>query len=382
MKTEYRIYLALAILGILGIAWYMTEKNEEERFAERTQATPDTELPTLALPEADVGAITKIEIDTPPKDGAAEGDKGKVTLVKDGEHWKLTSPVEAAANDKNVEQLLENLKALKVKEVIAKDDATHEQYELTDGKAIHVVAYKGDAKAVDLYFGKSGTRGQMVRVAGTPGVFTADGYSSFLYTREVKNWRETKVASFNAENVVSATIENEHGKLSFSKNDGKWTGSFTGRTEGGALKAKADKDWKDFDPKKVDEMIRAYKDLKAVDFADAKAETGLDEPIENGGVVTFTLKDKGGDVTIKVGKVQKGQNRFAVKEGDPVEVVLSSWSADWATADKAKFEAKPEGAGGGGGEGEDDPHGLPPGLDLGSLTPPDMAPPDVGGGDE
>lgn len=358
MKTEYRIYLALAILGVLGVVYYMTQKGEAEQRAERGQATAVADLPTIALPEADVAAITKVEI--------KNADKGEVTLVKDGENWKLVKPVEALANGKNVEQLVENLKALKVKEVIAKDDATYEQYDLTDGKAVHVVAYKGDAKAVELFFGKSGTRGQMVRLVDKPGVFTVEGYSSFLYTREVKNWRETKVASFAAENVVGVTVDNANGQFSFSKNDDKWTGTFTARKDG-ELKAKPEKDWAKLEPKKIDEMIRAYKDLKAIDFAEAGADTGLDDPMANGGVVTFKLKDGAGDVTIKVGKVQKGTNRFAVKEGDSVQVVLSSWSADWATAEQKKFEADAE-ADKGAGEGEGDEM---PDLDLGSLMPPD-----------
>ena len=75
------------------------------------------------------------------------------------------------------------------------------QYELTDDKGVHVVAYKGDAKATDLYFGKSGSRGQMARIAGKDGVYIAQGYSAYLYTREVKNWRETSILKFEDANA-------------------------------------------------------------------------------------------------------------------------------------------------------------------------------------
>ena len=58
-------------------------------------------------------------------------------------------------------QLLDNLKELKVKETIDRSNNSHDQYELTDDKGVHFVAYKGADKAADLYFGKSGSRGQM-----------------------------------------------------------------------------------------------------------------------------------------------------------------------------------------------------------------------------
>jgi hypothetical protein len=332
MKTEHKIYAALAILALLGLGLYMTRQQKQKHLTEHSATAATADLPQVGVAKDDVEKITKLEI--------RNADKGAVTLEKKGDSWEVTVPVQAKANATNVRSLLDNLKELKVKESIDRTAATYAQYELTDEKAVHVVAYKeGNAKAADLYFGKSGSRGQMMRVGGKDGVWVASGYSSYLYTREVKNWRETGVLKFEDANVVQASIENKNGLFSFSKNGDKWAGSYTKRDKDGKLGKKAEAKWEKFDEAKVKDMLRAYKSLTAEDFADAKAETGLDNAAENGGVVKITLKDNAGEHVIKVGKTSKGSSRYAVKEGgDGTVYVLASWSADWATAEKTKFE--------------------------------------------
>lgn len=334
MKTEQRIYIALAILALLGVGLYFSQKKQKDELAQHSATAASADLPKIGVPKDDVEKITKIEI--------KNADKSDVALEKKGDTWEVVKPVSAKANAANVRSLLDNLKELKIKESIAKGTETYEQYDLTDAKALHVVASKGGEKALDLYFGKSGSRGQMVRIGGQDGVFVAGGYSSYLYAREAKNWRETSVLKFEDANAIQVEIENKNGKLSFSKNEDKWAGTFAPRDKKGKL-GSPEKKWEKFDEAKVKDMLRAYKNLNAEDFGDEKSDTGLDNPAENGGVIRIVLKDNAGDHTIKVGKTSKGSSRFAVKEGgDGTVVVLSSWSADWAVAERKKFEKSDE----------------------------------------
>ncbi|MBC7052039.1 hypothetical protein G6O46_23810, partial [Salmonella enterica subsp. enterica serovar Enteritidis] len=73
-------------------------------------------------------------------------------------------PVVAPANQANVKQLLENMKELKAKEVIAAapSEDQKKEFQFEKDKAVHVVAQKGSDKKLDATFGKSGARGQMV----------------------------------------------------------------------------------------------------------------------------------------------------------------------------------------------------------------------------
>jgi hypothetical protein len=358
MNTEQKIYASLAVLVALGAGLWFTQKSKEKEWSAHSAVAASADLPAIAIPKDDTDKVTKVELAYETKGGDKAG-KTTVTLEKKGDAWEVVKPVSAKANAANVKSLVENLRDLKVKEVIDRTAASYAQYDLADDKAVHVVAYKGDGKATDLYFGKSGSRGQMVRVGGKDGVYVASGYSSYLYTRELKNWRETALLKFEDENVVSADVTNKNGLFSFSKNGDKWAASFTKRDKDGKLGDPAKK-WEKFEDSKVKDMLRAYKSLAAEDFAEAGADTGLDDAASNGGVVHIKLKDNGGDFTVKVGKVQKGTSRFAVKDGDPTVVVLSSWTADWATADKAKFEKSDK--------DKKDPHAggdAPPGMPMG-----------------
>jgi len=353
MKTEHKIYVAIGVLVALGGGLYATRQTKQKEMQAHSATAATADLPSIAPSKDDVEAISKIEI--------KNADKSSVTLEKKGDAWELTAPVAAKANAANVRSLLDNLKDLKVKESIDRGTGTYKQYELDDEKSVHVLAYKGDGKIFDAYFGKSGSRGQLARVGGKDGVWVTSGYSGFLYTREVKNWRETSILKFEDANAIQVSVTNANGQFSFSKNDDKWSGSYAKRDKDQKL-GKVEKEWKKFDEAKVKDMLRAFKSLTAEDFGDEKSETGLDDAETNGGVVEIKLKDNAGDLKIKVGKTSKGSSRFAQKDGgDGTVYVISSWSSDWATADRAKFEKsdeKKDDKKGDDGHGHDAPPGL------------------------
>ncbi len=316
MTNDKKIYVALGVLAVLGGTLFALSKSAREDAAKHTPA--GAQLPEIKVADADVEKIVKIQIDAP--------GKGKVTLEKQGDAWRLTAPIAYAASQANVKSLLDNLKQLKVKESIDKTAAAYAQHELDDVKATHVVAWAGADKKVDLYFGKSGSRGQMTRIGGQDGVWVSGGYSAWVYGRELKDWRDKEIAKFEDANAVSVAITNVNGSFAFAKNDDKWSGTFGGKAIAG------------FDPEKVKEMLRAYKTLAAEDFADEKtdADTGLDKPAAT---VAITLNGDGGTVKLAVGKTTgaTGTSRFARREGSPSAFVIGSWSADWATAAESKF---------------------------------------------
>jgi hypothetical protein len=289
--------------------------------------------------------------DNPLDDEGEEGGKDKGS----GDVWKVSKPLEAPANPANVKSMLDNLEKFAVAELITKGADGYAKYDLDGDKAVHVVAYKGSDKVLDLYFGKSGSRGQMARIAGVEGVYVIKGYSSYLFARELKNWRNTDIWKFEDKNVIGVEIENENGKLSFSKNDDKWSGSFTKRDKDGKLEAKPGK-WDKFDESKLKSMLSSYKTLRATDFAEKDADTGLDAPVKNGGWVRFLFKDNAPEKKLEVGKKQKNDDRFARDpSSDGTTYVLSSWTVKWVVGKPSEFE-KPEDKKG---DKKDDKKGLP-----------------------
>lgn len=337
LTTQQRIYIGLGVLAALGAGVYVTQKNEKQEQARLTSATDKANLPEIKLPADDVDKVTKFEI--------KNGDKPATVLEKRGDKWFVAQPVDYPANVQNVKSLLDNVKEIKTKELIDPAAASYAEYGLDEPKAVHVVAYKGADKAFDAYFGKSGGRGQMARKAGQDGVYAISGYSSFYYTRDVKNWRDNEIAKFDDAAVTRVDLKNEQGEYVFKKDGDSWTGTLKN--------AKIER----FDEAKVKDMLRALKALNADDFADNKsdAETGLDKPAA---LVTINLKE-GAPIKLAVGKVSSGENRYLKREGNPQTYIVSSWAAGWTVAKPDRFqkpdESKKGGAGGAGGApGKDD----------------------------
>jgi Domain of unknown function (DUF4340) len=312
MTKQNQILIGAVVLAGLGFfAWKQMETDGKIG----KKADIKAELPEVKAPE-DVDKIT-----------VTNAEKGEVTFEKKGDKWELTKPVAYMGNQQQIKSLIDNMKELKVTEVIA-SNATEDMkklYEFEPAKAVHVVASKGGEKKFDMTFGKSGSRGQMAMLGDKPVVYIATGYSSYLYTKETRQWRESEIIKFEDANAIQLAISNKAGEFSFTKGGDKWGGTFKG------------KPIERFDESKVGDAVRSIKGLMADDFADGKsaAETGMDAPE---GTMTVTLKDNAGKYTIKVGKVATGTSRYAQKEGSPTTFVISSWPSEAATAEVSKFQ--------------------------------------------
>ena len=314
MKNEAKLGIGVVILaGLAGLVYVQQKKDASVGSATSTNAV----LPSLSVSDD----FDKIEV--------TNGDKPTVELDKGAtpEDWSLAKPIAAPAKASEVKALLDNLKELKVKDVISTIGPTPEQladYQLDAAHGVHVVASKGGEKKVDLTFGKQGGRGELVQIAGNPGVYALAGYIGYQYSRDAKDWRQNEILKFDDANATAFTIENKNGLYSFTKAGDAWAGSLKGQPI------------KDFDPEKAKSAIGALKNLNADNFGDGKtpADTGLDAPEST---IVINMKDNTAKYTVHVGKVSQGTSRYAQREGNPTIYTISSWAGDWALAEPAKF---------------------------------------------
>ena len=344
ISTEKKLGIAVVILLGLGGALYLQNRSEKREEATYTLQSTKNQLPKFGVTEPQSKEIDQIAIEQPAGDA---GKGAKVVLKKENNEWKLVEPIVAKANTSNVDSLLDNLKSLTLNEVVSDSTDAYAQYGVTDTSAVHAVFSKGSDTVADLYFGQGGSRGQMVRLAGKTGVFGLKGYSSYLYTREAKQWRDMSLLKFEDTKVKSVEVSNEHGAFIFARltdkekkasdsdkdKKGDWSAKFR-KGKAGALAPIAR-----LDSSKIDDMVRAYKDLNALDFAQNKGpvDTGLDTP---SATVTFILDD-GAHKVLKLGKTAEGSNRW-VAAGDSTEAfTISSYASDWVTSDVDKYQ-KPE----------------------------------------
>ena len=329
LSTENKLYISLGVLAVLGGALFLQNKKETQEAQSYTLSGQAAALPKLELSDDDLKKVDKITISKPAGDAGAPVD---VELTKTGEDWKLTKPVAAAANQANVKSLLDNLKSLKVTELIDSSKTNYAKFELADDKALHAVFSKGNGVALDVYFGESGGRGQMTRIGGKDGVYATKGYSSYLYARDVKGWRDMSLWKFEETDVTNVTIENEHGSFAFTFDKGKATkDEFKPAKDGSAEPIK------DYDDSKPVDLLRAFKALSADNFAEASktsADVGLDKPLAT---LTITFKD-GAKREIKFGATSEGSSHWAKVSGDEQIWSISSWATEWATAEPKKFQ--------------------------------------------
>ncbi len=331
-NAETKLYAAVGVLVVLAGALYLTNKKQKEQEATYTLSGQAATLPKIAITDDDIKAIDKIVITKAPGEDA--GAATEIELVKKGEDWRVSKPVDAGAHTANVKSLLDNLKTLKVSELIESGKTSYEKFKVGDNQGLHAVFSKGSATVLDARFGENGGRGQMTRITGTDGVFAIKGYSSYLYDRETKGWRDTTIFKFEDTAVSSVTIDNEHGSFSFAKDKDTWSGKH--KATGGALKA-----IEKFDESKLKDMLRAYKSLNADSFADpgkTPADLGLEKPAAT---VVFALSD-GAKREVKVGATAEGSSRWVQATGVAELVSISSWAADWALAEPKKFQKAEE----------------------------------------
>lgn len=356
MAQDVKMYVAVGLLAALGVGYYVQQKSSKEEAAEHTVDGVKAELPDLNLSEEATAKITKIVIDKPATtEGEEEKPAEKFVLVKQGDKWMIEEPVSALANQQNVESLIKNLNKLSATEEIATGKDSYAKFDLIEGKALHSTFFEGDKVVREIWAGKSGGRGQMARVNGSDSVFSIDGYSSFLYNRNAKGWRDLSILEVDTEEVSAITIKNENGEFSFEKEgegeEASWDGKFS------APKAVGSKKIEDFDAKKVTELLNAYKKLNASGFGDGKTlvETGLEQPVA-------VLSMQQGDKTIEVsfGNTAEGTSRYAKVAGNDQIYTVSSWAADWGTADEKKFQPSEEPPPSPGGP----PGGMPPGMGM------------------
>jgi Domain of unknown function (DUF4340) len=348
-----RIAATLVLLAFAGLGFYLWASKEVPA---RSAAASGATLPDVALSASDARRVSKIQLTRPDDD-----DKSQIhtiILEKIGQDWEVTAPVKTRASASKVNALLDNLQSLALVEVLAPADGSDDAYDLTDAKALHVVAWDGKEKVSDLYFGKTNTRGQLAKTAGVNGVLVignagAQGYSGFLYTRGLRGWRETSIFQFHADDVTAVEITNAHGFFAFSREGGAWTGSFTPRDKSGRLGTPAG-EWKGFDGSKVDDLLRAFASLSADDFGaeEDRADSGVDQAERTGGVVDIKVADGKGDRILRVGSLTRSTTRWAIKDsrwaipvgGDGTLYAVSPWRGGWATDDASRFEASAGGS--------------------------------------
>jgi hypothetical protein len=172
-----RTYLAIGLLVVVGgvTAWKLTRTSPYEHKNDKA-ASP---LPPLKKDDIDELEIT-------------DAGKPPVVLKKDGAEWKVTAPVADRADQKAVEQAVDALAGLSLRDVIAEKQESWDKVGLKESDTTKVVPKKAGTALATIQVGKTGN----VRLGDSPEVWSTSGLRRFALVKDVKMWRDRSILSF------------------------------------------------------------------------------------------------------------------------------------------------------------------------------------------
>jgi len=295
---------------LLGLtAWAVNSRNR--------QPTRAGEIPAIEL---DKTAITALEI-TRPEDG-------RVVLLKVEDSWRVMEPVEAAADQNNVDSALNRLADLEISRIVATKPDHYERLQVDEASAVRVTVKAGDETLSELFVGKYGNGMTMVRIDERSEVFGARGSLRYAFDRELKAWRDRKVVNVKPEDVESIRFEGPKGTFAFERDGDAW------------VARKGNKALGDFDSKQVSGTVSTAARLVASDFAASdisEARAGLTEPRAT---VTLTSTGNPDPIVLELGaSTDQGDELYMRRRGAPTIYVISRYLADRLQPDAAAFQA-------------------------------------------
>lgn len=295
--------LTAAVAGLGLYAYYGVMKPEEAKTERKEQAE-------------------KLFATAPPGERAEDGGSAApvfthltvesrgvtATLERQGDTWRLTSPVSARADKRVVESLTRQLETAKFKATVeeAPTDADLEKYGLKP-PAFRVVAkaYVPDAleggqedparqRTLTLHGGIENTfdGSVYVRREGDPRVYSADGSVRYALEKDVYALREKELLGLDEAAVKTLEVTGKAGPYTLEREGDKaWR-----LTKPSVLRADADK---------VKGLLQSLKDQRALSFptdsAEERTKLGLDKPVVD---ARFTLAS-GEPVRVRLSRVEQ-----------------------------------------------------------------------------
>jgi Domain of unknown function (DUF4340) len=283
---------ALLILGVLTVIAVVVLRQPEKGQRVGERARP---IPKLAPGSFDGLAVTKAGSTT--------------TVKKDGDKYKVVSPIQFSADENVAKQAFEAIEKLEFGDIVSDQKAKHAEFEVDDAKGVKVAVKKGDQVLTDFIIGKSVGGNTLIRLPGKDETWMGLGSFRYNFDRDTTNWRDKTITKFTQSDAEKIEVKGKGGARVIVKNDGgdKWS-----VVESTMRIAKLDNTV----PVGI---ASALSSLITNEFADdAKlSDTGLADP-----ATTVTVSLKGGKTaTVLIGK-KKGDDDYYVKTADAPQVFL------------------------------------------------------------
>lgn len=143
----------------------------------------------------DSAAIDRIDI---------TANTGSVTLQKEGSAWTITSPIRGAADEQAVLAALGKGKGIVLKGVVSANPQKQSLFQVDSSGTLVRVSEKGTERAA-FRIGKAGSTytETYVRREGSDEVFLADGMLSYIFARQIRDWRDKSIFKAPMETITA-----------------------------------------------------------------------------------------------------------------------------------------------------------------------------------
>jgi hypothetical protein len=282
-------YLVIALIVLLGIYF----------FAGREPVVSTKNRPLI---EADSASITQIDI---------HSAKGDVTLIKQGDGWKISGDKTYPVNEKMLGGALGKFSQMSKKALISKRPEKLAELEVDEGAGVKVTVHTGDKSSV-IILGKAGPTMQTcyARLDGSDEVWEISGNHRATFDRKRDDWRDKTINSYELADFQKYVLTSPEQSYTLELQDSTW------HVRAGATEFVADS-------KIVERLSRMMSRINTVEFADTLGANAFDRPDFE---VVATLKS-GETVDLKLVKMNE-EKYFLRKAGAATDFVVYNATAN------------------------------------------------------
>jgi hypothetical protein len=237
---------------------------------------PATQEQTFDKSPFDLRDKTLVKFDRDKVDGIDLSADGKsLTIAKDGADWKITKPLQVAADFGSVEGLVGRLQSAQMKS-IAKDDPTPADLKTygLDKPAETATIDLGSARATLELGGKADDNTVYARDTSKPMVVTVESALADDLKKGADEYRRKDVFEFRSYNANRIEFTRNGQTVAFEK------------TPADAKDASKGDKWRRVSPTAADAnkdtmegLLSRLSNMRATSFLDSTAKTGLDKPV-------------------------------------------------------------------------------------------------------
>lgn len=244
MALAALLLIQVALLGILAIG------------ATRTATAPTGPL----LAGFSAAAVERITV--------ADNLDNEVSLARGEDGWVLPNADDFPANAVKIEELLGKAADLNTGRLVASSSSSLARLEVADDDFQRRISMVTDSSTESLYLGGSGGADAVyVRRGGDSHVYLGLGLNTWEAPTQVSMWIDTSYVNVPQEDILAITVNNAHGRFSFSRDGEEWV--YVGLGEG-----------ETFDAARMANILRNAASIRMVEplGLEARDEYGLDDP--------------------------------------------------------------------------------------------------------